>query len=304
MATVQLAELKEELADLIVDRVTIVDLGELGSKDAKLQHHAKDLESRFSTTENHALVFVGRVEAIIEHCNEIVKIQGELTKGNFRCVENFLAEFKAKMADCEKTYQLFNENRKKVQISSTKAAMECNKQAEKADTKKIKTRAVGGSVAAGLLATGVGGVGIAASVAAGAFTFGIGTPITLAITGAVLTGLAGSAGVATAVATGVIASKYDKFSKKLREIKKSFDKLHKSACSLVKNLNDLKVQVDSLVYEVKYLERKYLERKYLEKANSTSTEKNEKGHLSWSWCCCLQFLGFFVFFIDKMNSYY
>ena len=202
------------------------------------------------------------MEAIIEHCNEdeIVKIQGEVTKGNFRCVENFLAELKTKMADCEKTYHLFNENCTKVQTSSTEAAAECSKQAEKADTTKTRTQAVGGSVAAGLLATGVGGaviggVGIAASVVAGVFTFGIGTPIGLIITGAAVTGLAGTAGVATAVTTGVIASKYDKFVKKLRQIKESFDKLYESACSLVKNLDDLKVQVDSLDYVIKYLEK-------------------------------------------------
>ena len=156
--------------------------------------------------------------------------------------------------------------------------MECNKQAEEADTMKIRTQAVGGSVAAGLLATGVGGaviggVGIAASVVAGAFTFGVGTPIGLAITGAAVTGVAGTAGVATAVATGVIASKYDdKFSKKLRQIKESFDKLHQTACSLKKNLDDLKVQVDSLNYVVKYLE----------KANST-----EEKDIS-TICQCMQ----------------
>ena len=89
----------------------------------------------------------------------------------------------------------------------------------------------------------------------GAVTFGVGTPSGPAITGAAVTGIAGSAGVATAVATGVIASKYDKFSKKLRQIKESFDKLHLTVCSLAKNLYDLKVQVDSLDYIVKYLEK-------------------------------------------------
>ena len=56
MATVSLAGFKKDLADLFVDPFTIKDLGELGSKNTKLQHHAKDLESRFSTTETHALV--------------------------------------------------------------------------------------------------------------------------------------------------------------------------------------------------------------------------------------------------------
>lgn len=56
MATVSLAGFKKDLADLFVDPFTIKDLGEFGSKNTKLQHHAKDLESRFSTTETHALV--------------------------------------------------------------------------------------------------------------------------------------------------------------------------------------------------------------------------------------------------------
>ena len=124
VATAQLAELKEELADLIVDRFTIEDLGQLGSKDVKLQHHVRDLKCYLSMTVTHGFDFIDRVEVIIEHCNEdeIVKIKGEVTKGNFKCVEIFLVEFKAKMTDCDETYQLFNENCVKVQTSSTEAA--------------------------------------------------------------------------------------------------------------------------------------------------------------------------------------
>ena len=139
MVTVQLGEFKIELAALTVDPFAIKDLGELGSKDTELQHHARELESNFSVTETRALAFISRVEAIIKYCNndEIVKMQ-EVTKGNLRHVKNYLEELKPKVEDCKKSYQLFNKNRQEVQTSSTKAAKKCNEKAEEADAKKTK----------------------------------------------------------------------------------------------------------------------------------------------------------------------
>ena len=57
VALVPLAEFKKELADLTVDRFTIEDLRKLGSKDAKLQHQARELECHLSMTKKTWLCF-------------------------------------------------------------------------------------------------------------------------------------------------------------------------------------------------------------------------------------------------------
>ena len=263
----QVAELKTEVSQLVIDDSTIKDIEELGSKDATLRHYASDLEVEFIMAASLANAFISRVEEVVEHCSEddIETIKGKVKKHKFNCVENFLTGLKAKMADCEETYQMFDEHCINVQRNATTIAVQCNRQAELADCMRTRTQVGGGAAAAGLLAAGVGGglvagAGVAASIVAGVFTFGVGTVVGLTITGIAATGTgiavaggAGAAGVVTAVATGVIASKYHKIAKALRQIKQAFDKLHHAACSLLKIINQLKVEVDGLDYTVKYL---------------------------------------------------
>ena len=266
--TQQVAELKTEVSKIVIDDSTLKDIEELGSKDATLRHYASNLEVEFIMTASLANAFISRVGEVVEHCSEdeIETIEGEVKKHKFNCVENFLTGLKARMADCEETYQMFDEHCVNVQRNATTIAVECNRQAELADCKRTRTQVGGGAAAAGLLAAGVGGglvagAGVAASVVAGVFTFGVGTVVGLTITAVAATGTgiavaggAGAAGVATAVATRVIASKYNKIAKALRQIKQTFDKLHHAACSLLKILNQLKVEINGLDYTVKYLE--------------------------------------------------
>ena len=264
----QVAELKTEVSNLVIDDSTLKDIEELGSKDVTIRHYASDLEVEFIMAASLGNAFISRVEDVVKHCSEdeIETIKGEVKKYKFNCVANFLMGLKAKMADCEETYQTFNKHCVNIQRDATTIAVECNRQAELADCRRTRTQAGGGAAAATLLAAGVGGglvagAGVAASVVAGVFTFGVGTAVGLTITGIAATGTgiaiaggAGAAGVATAVATGVIASKYHKVAKALRQIKQAFDKLHHAVCSLLKILNQLKVEVDGLDYTVKYLE--------------------------------------------------
>ena len=82
----------------------------------------------------------------------------------------------------------FKEICDKANKNCTKASQECQHNSRRAQSKKIATRAIGGTVAATALAGGAGTAvalsGGALSIAAGFFTFGVGTVVGLGITAA------------------------------------------------------------------------------------------------------------------------
>ena len=87
----------------------------------------------------------------------------------------------------------------------------CIRKAREERSKKVKTQVVGGALAAAGVGAAIGGTVL--TIAIGAVTLGIGSPIAAGVTVAVVGGIgatAGAAGVGTAIATAVLADAFDK----------------------------------------------------------------------------------------------
>ena len=148
-------------------------------------------------------------------------------------------------------------------IESCNAAADvCDNKGREYRNKKGAARGIGGTAAGALMAAGGGAVatGVAASVVAGVFTFGIGTIVGLGLTAATGIGLGAAgtaAGVGTAVATHYIASKYAKIKASFRRIREQFETLLGYATGLREGVAELHTllehiaaQIQSMYYSV------------------------------------------------------
>ena len=116
--------------------------------------------------------------------------------------------YRALKAECEEAVRACNE-----------AEAACYHKAEEQRKKKKTAQIVGGTLAAAGIGAAVVGGGVA-TVAIGVLTAGIGSPIAAGVTAAVAGGIgatAGTAGVGTAIATALIAEKFEKAAKALSD---------------------------------------------------------------------------------------
>lgn len=113
---------------------------------------------------------------------------------------------------------------------------------------------MGGTAAAGAVVAGTAG-GVAASVVAGVFTFGIGTVVGLALTGAA--SVAAGAGVAatTAVATHLIAEGFEEAERDFKSLNHSFNDLYSEASSMLETVCQIKTYLETVVTSRDNLER-------------------------------------------------
>jgi hypothetical protein len=112
-------------------------------------------------------------------------------------------------------YQEYNELTKYLNVEQilTKIIGKCEKSEDEACDEQKKAQTVGGTLA---------GTGVPASIVDGVFTFGIGTVVGLAVTGAV----AGTAAVGGAVATGItvkVADDYGRVIGAFKSLRSEFD---------------------------------------------------------------------------------
>ncbi len=170
---------------------------------------------------------------------------------------DYVAQFHRYLYRIYELYKNVEESMKKANKALQSATVFCEEKGREAKTKKNTTRAIGGTVAASAIVTGIGG-GVGASIVAGLFTFGIGTAVGLGIT-AVAAGGAIAGGAVTAGAAGVtthlLATKFKSFEDTCKEHCIKFDALSKPA-------SEMRLTLLELLEEVKYIENK------MEDANS------------------------------------
>ena len=148
----------------------------------------------------------------------------------------------------------------------------------------MAAQVIGGTIAAGTMAAGVG-TGVALSVVAGVFTFGIGTVVGLGLTAAGAAAAGTGIGAGTAVATHCIASDYEQARKSFGYFASTFDDLWRVTQNLKKEVDLVRSQVihlkDSIEDSEHSMEKKHakesllrvldlLQKKYTEYYGQTS----------------------------------
>ena len=172
------------------------------------------------------LLSYGKDESKKEHMKETLK------RGDLEPLRQYLGLLQRSMTQVRQHYDNFEEACKKAKGNCEAAAKDCEHKSREARSKKRATRVIGGMASATAIAGGVGtGValsGAALSIAAGVFTFGVGTVVGLGIT-AVASAAAGPiVGAGAAVATHFIASDFKATEEKFAELARVF----KSMCSI------------------------------------------------------------------------
>ena len=229
------------------------DIEDLYDKNEDLRRKARSLKSEFQQTNYRANVFVESVNNVFRYCSqqcEMSAIITEVKEGDFDGLKDFLEKLGSLLSACEENYQLFEEDLKEFYKNANTAAAMCDRLSREADFKKRVTQAGGGTVAAGLLATGVGAgvgaAGVTASVIAGLFTFGIGTAVGLAVTGAAVAGTTAAAGATAAVVTAKTADHYDKLAQGFKRSAEAVAKIQTHASALSNHITTLKDNVDEI----------------------------------------------------------
>ena len=149
-----------------------------------------------------------------------------LEHDNWQPLRDFLGLLQRSLAQAKHHFAEFKETCETANQNCTTAATECMHNSRKARSKKIATRVVGGATAATALAGGAGATvalsGAALSIAAGFFTFGIGTVVGLVITAAASAATGTAVAGGAAVATHVLASDFKATEKKFSELAATF----------------------------------------------------------------------------------
>ena len=147
------------------------------------------------------------------------------------------------LSESKGSYQVTQEAINELSSNIQRAAGFCERKAVLANMQKHATRTVGGTVATGVFAAGVAG-GVAASVVAGIFTFGIGTIVGLSLTAA--GSVAAGSGIAalTGVATHCIAVDRQKLETEFRTLLRSFREVESHAMRVEDFINALQTIVE------------------------------------------------------------
>ena len=133
----------------------------------------------------------------------------------------------------------------------------CCEKMEAAKEKAAQAQRIGGGVAAVFAVTGVVGVA-GASIVAGLFTFGIGTPIVLGVSAAASGGaIAGGGAIATAagVATYNVAKSYEVVMKDFKDCQREFNSMSDCAATIDEEVHAVSKVLNELLSDVDNVKR-------------------------------------------------
>lgn len=172
-------------------------------------------------------------------------VKDGIARRDFGELSAFLRQLNTFLTLSQESYRNLEAALRDVRLSAETTAQICREEGQKKHRRKIATRAVGGTAAAGVLVAGAA-TGVTLSVIAGVFTLGIGTIVGLSLTAAGTA--AGGAVIATGtgVATHGIATYFEKAEKRLLELSEAFDEVLRCALQLDSCITSFKVQVEAI----------------------------------------------------------
>ena len=246
----QLFSLLQWFADTVssvIKRINKLDIDE-----SELKQKRRECVVKLETTRTSAGTFIESVQNFFTYADldpdQEATIKEYYRTGNYEGIKSHINKVRVLL---EQTHECYEEFLKKFEAAKhhVMALLEIPIPRKiAARNKKIAARVIGSSAAvagAGAVgAAGVGAVGVGASLVAGAFTFGIGTVVGLAITGAAV----GTIGVVTAGTAGVttfrVSSNFEKLEKTFRDLSSEFEKV-------TKDISDLGSSMDKVLKKLK-----------------------------------------------------
>ena len=193
------------------------------------------------------IYYYGKNEEIMKKIREGIQVN------NFSELAALIEQLQFYITNAQQAFETAMKACKNVQMDSMQAADDCKMKAQTAKTRKRTTRAIGGTLASSALVVGTAG-GVAASVVAGVFTFGIGAIVGLSITAAVAT--VGGAGIATATGalTHHIASQFDRSEIAFREMSDALNPVCNKTSNMISELHNLETVLKSISRNTKNTE--------------------------------------------------
>ena len=188
-----------------------------------LSEKEEELRTLHRTLQHNSKKAAEKVREFIEYVNELYqygKVSFEQNKyTNHKMLSDVIHVISKCISQAVEAFTEAKESLEVIQKDSATAEMKCKVLARDAKHKK----AVGETLAGGAIAAGTAG-GVAASVVAGLFTFGIGTIVVLSLTAAGSFAAGAAVGATTAVVTHVVPD-FEELEKNFRSLSIDFKKL-------------------------------------------------------------------------------
>ena len=196
-----------------------------------------------------SLFWFGQNEQKIQHIKDAIS-----ENKNFQPLCEHVKELETCLSQAEKHYAEFQKECEEAKTNCLEVAEDCKHKEVDARSKKIATKAVGGTAAGVTMAAGIG-TGVTLSVIAGAFTFGIGTIVGLVITGA-SAAVAGTAiGAGTATATHFLARSFEQIQATFAKLADHFESLRKITSGMQRSIRILKSDLQRLEDSIENVQR-------------------------------------------------
>lgn len=250
---------KEGVSELCKNELTT--LNELRHKKTKQAFEGREILFDLIATTHCAYTFTEQVSRLLWLCSRserLTAIQSQVrTAHQWNLLDDFLYQMKRELTESECKFEEFITQHNEVQSRLLTAALLTDELKLEACKAKVLTQAVGATTSVGLagVATGgaiatVTGVGVSLSIASGFFTFGLGVPIGLAITGATAAATGTAAAIATGGTTAYIAHKYSKTIRNYRQLfvtLRNIDFISKSIKEHITNMKQYTQRINTTV---------------------------------------------------------
>ena len=209
----------------------------LVTDESVLKDQHRELAQKLERAKTSANSFVSSAENFLDRANldqeQEATIKEYYKKGNYEEIKKYITQVQQHFTETQKYYTKFREEFDAANFSCTDMIKACHDKKTDASTKKIGTRVLGG----GATLAGVSTMGIALSAVAGVFTFGTGTVIGLAVTGAV-TGTAG-------LSTYYYADNFEKLEEAFKNLGSKFENMSLCITNLEMDMNKIIEELNS-----------------------------------------------------------
>lgn len=224
----------------------IEKLKSIGLEKFELKQQLQECKESLDGVRSHADQLTASVKSLFEYAHlddqTFEAMKRSIERNELKCVEDYLYLTNEYLTKTFNYYKNFLQAYEETKAQCRNMATEIERKRLEAKNKKTATRVLGGTAATVGLAGGIGG-GIAASIAVGVFTAGIGTVIGLGITAAgAATAVSGGAGAG--VTTYLAARHY-------RELERAFQNLCTDMDSLDADVSQLGRMMGTLETKLK-----------------------------------------------------
>ena len=224
-------------------------------KHTEIENEAKaKFEEALPDICRHAMMCISSTSMFLSYGQDTAlreNMKDGLELDDLQPLKEFLGLLKRSMNHAKQDSAEFKKVCNEANKSFRTTAKDCRHNSRRARSKKIATRAIGGTTAATALTVGAGTAvaltGGALSIAAGFFTFGVGTVVGLGITAAASAAAGTVVGAGAAVTTHVIASDFKATEKRLSELAATFESLWQAGFKVLMQISAVEAKLKSVI---------------------------------------------------------